>query len=60
MALLSNEMPADIVNPLKMKYIMYCIFLVLVLVSAAMEVSAQCMYIHKHVHMHECPSSYSW
>ena len=39
-SLLSNEMPPEIVNPLRMKYIMYCVFLVLVLISAGMEVRA--------------------
>ena len=31
-------MPPEIVNPLRMKYVMYCVFLVLVLISAGMEV----------------------
>ena len=38
-SLLNSEMPADIVNPLRMKYAMYLAFLVLVLISAGMEVS---------------------
>ena len=37
-SLLNDDMPPDIVNPLRMKYNMYCCFVVLVMVSAAMEV----------------------
>jgi hypothetical protein len=37
-SLLNSQMPKDIIEPLRMKYTMYRIFLVLVLVSAAMEV----------------------
>jgi hypothetical protein len=37
-SLLNNEMPADIVSPLRMKFAMYLAFLVLVLISAGMEV----------------------
>ena len=46
-SLLNNEMPADIVNPLRRKYAMYLAFLVLVLISAAMEVRQLISEIYK-------------
>ena len=46
-SLLNNEMPADIVNPLRRKYAMYLAFLVLVLISAAMEVRQLISDIYK-------------
>lgn len=39
-ALLRPDMPPDLVGPLHLKYVMYQVFLLLVLVSAAMEVVA--------------------